>query len=238
MTKAMLFAAGLGTRLKPFTNSHPKALALVNGKTLLERNILYLTSFGIKEIIINIHHFGEQIRNFLDNTNFDCEISISDESGEILETGGGLLKARPLLGEEPFVAMNVDILTDLDLHSFISSHQKKNPLVSLAVSNRESSRKLFFNKEYQLAGWKNITTNEAVFIPSYSESNTKPLAFSGIHIINPEIFSRIKQKGKFSIMKTYMELMKTEKILGYEHSAYLIDVGKPESIQKAEKHFS
>ncbi|MDR1876900.1 MAG: nucleotidyltransferase family protein [Flavobacteriaceae bacterium] len=238
MTKAMLFAAGLGTRLKPFTDNHPKALAPINGITLLERNIRYLTSFGIREIVINIHHFGEQILDFLDkNRDFNCKILISDEQAEVLETGGGLCKAAPLLGKEPFLVMNVDILTDMDLNSFIHYHQERKPLVSLAVSDRNSSRKLFFDEGNRLTGWKNLTTGESIFVPPYSDDNSTPLAFSGIHIIDPELFSHIRQKGKFSIMKTYLKLMDKEKILGYKHSAYLIDVGKPESLKEAEKYF-
>jgi NDP-sugar pyrophosphorylase family protein len=233
----MLFAAGLGTRLKPFTNNHPKALALINGKTLLERNINYLISYGIQEIVVNIHHFGEQILSFLDQNKFKCKFFISDERNEVLETGGGLLKAQDLLGDNSFLVMNVDILTDLDLKAFINYHQEKKPLVSLAVSPRDSSRKLFLNKESQLVGWKNLNTQETIFIPGYFEDTSTPLAFSGIHIINPDFFSQIKQKGKFSIMETYMQLMRKERILGYQHSAYLIDVGKPESVREAEKYF-
>ncbi|MDR3273503.1 MAG: nucleotidyltransferase family protein [Flavobacteriaceae bacterium] len=236
--KAMIFAAGLGTRLKPFTETHPKALAQVNGKTLLERNILYLKSFGFEEMVINIHHFGGQILDFLaKNNNFGCKISISDESKEVLETGGGLLKAQNLLGNEPFLVINVDVLTHLDLRLFIRFHLKNNPLVSLAVSDRQSSRKLFFNKEKQLVGWKNFNTEETIFMDSYSENQAVPLAFSGIHIVNPEIFEKISFQGKFSIMKVYMELMKTEKILGFEHKAHLVDVGKPEAILEAKKYF-
>ena len=236
--KAMIFAAGLGTRLKPFTETHPKALAQVNGKTLLERNILYLKSFGFEEFVINIHHFGGQILDFLQKDNhFGCKISISDESDEILETGGGLLKARNLLGNEPFLVMNVDILTDLNLHSFIHFHLKNKPLASLAVSNRSSSRKLFFNEEKQLVGWKNFSTGENIFIDPYSEDKATSLAFSGIHIIDPEIFKKIVFRGKFSIMSVYMELMKTERILGFSHNARLVDVGKPEAILEAEKYF-
>lgn len=236
--KAMLFAAGLGTRLKPFTDKHPKALAVVNKQTLLQRNIVYLKSFGVREFIINIHHFGDQIQEFLKaNNNFGCNISISDEREEVLETGGGLVKAKPLLGDNPFLVMNVDILTDLDLNSMIQFHEKNNPLITLAVSDRNSSRKLFFNTENRLVGWKNLSTEENIFADSYLETNSVPLAFSGIHIMNPQIFSLITHKGKFSIMKTYMELMRNEIIMGYKHDAYLIDVGKPESIIEAERYF-
>lgn len=234
----MLFAAGLGTRLKPFTNNHPKALATIHGKTLLERNITYLKSFGIQDIIINIHHFGDQILNFLEkNHDFNCSVSISDERQEVLETGGGLVKAQKLLGEQPFLVMNVDILTDMDLDPFIKYHNQNNPLVTLAVSDRESSRKLYFNKKKELVGWKNFNTQQKIFISAEEEKKAVPLAFSGIHIINPKIFSLITQTGKFSIMDAYLNLMKVHKILGYQHQSYLIDVGKPESIIEAEKHF-
>lgn len=234
--KAMLFAAGLGTRLKPFTENHPKALALVNEKTLLERNILYLKSFGIIEIIINIHHFGNQIISFLkENNNFGCNIQISDESNEVLETGGGLLKAQNFFTDENFLVMNVDILTKLNINNFIKFHQHKNALISLAVSERESTRKLLFDKEMQLCGWKNFKTSEEIIA---KPNIYKSLAFSGIHIISPDIFSLIEERGKFSIMQVYMRLMCTQAIFGYEHSETIIDVGKPESIEKAEKIFN
>ncbi len=233
--KAMLFAAGLGTRLKPFTENHPKALAIVNGKTLLERNILYLKSFGITEIILNIHHFGNQIISFLkENNNFGCNIQISDESNEVLETGGGLLKAQNFFTDENFLVMNVDILTTLNINEFIQFHQHKNALISLAVSERESTRKLMFDKEMQLCGWKNLKTSEEIIC---NPNVYKLLAFSGIHIINATIFSLIEERGKFSIMQVYMRLMRNTKICGFEHSDILIDVGKPEAIIGAEKYF-
>lgn len=236
LPKAMIFAAGMGTRLKPFTDHHPKALAEVNGKTLLERNIEYLKSVGVTELTINVHHFADQIIGFLkQNNNFDIHIQISDETEELLETGGGLVKARELVGDQSFLVMNVDILTDLNLEDLIQFHYQYQPLVTLAVSDRESSRKLLFNKNRQLAGWKNYNTGEEILT---TDESLKELAFSGIHIINPRIFDRMPSSGKFSIMKTYMELMKTEEILGFDHSgSYLIDVGKPESIAEAEKIF-
>lgn len=234
--KAMLFAAGLGTRLKPFTEEHPKALAKVSGKTLLERNIEYLKSYGIYEFIINIHHFGDQIKEYLaENENFGVSIQISDESEELLETGGGLVKARELLGDESFLVMNVDILTDMNLEDFMQFHYQYQPLVSLAVSDRFSSRKLLFDKSKELKGWKNYTTGEEIIV---SDAPLKELAFSGIHMVNPRIFDYMPTSGKFSIMKTYMELMREECILGFDHSGgLLVDVGKPESVLEAEKYF-
>jgi len=234
--KAMLFAAGLGTRLRPFTDNHPKALAIVNRKTLLERNIEYLKSFGIRDFVINVHHFAGQIFDFLEtNENFGVNIRISDESDEVLETGGGLVKAKDLLGNEPFLVMNVDILTDLNISELMKFHFENQPLVTLAVSDRKSSRKLLFEDNNQLKGWKNLSSGEEIIA---SEKPLTELAFSGIHIINPKIFEMMPASGKFSIMTTYMELMKTEKILGFDHSGgILVDVGRPESVLEAERVF-
>jgi len=221
--KALIFAAGKGTRLKPFTNHHPKALAKVNGVSLLERNIKYLQSYGINDFVINVHHFGNQIIE-------------SDEKDQLLETGGGLVFARKFLDfEEDFLILNADILTDLNITEFVKYHQEKKDFATLAVSDRKSSRKLLFNPEMVLRGWVNIDTGEQ----RLAEFNKgfKPLAFSGIHCINPAIFGKIKRTGKFSIMEEYLDLMHTEKIHGFEHQAKLIDVGRPESVLEAEKHF-
>ncbi len=235
--KAMIFAAGLGTRLKPFTENHPKALALVNGKPLLQRNIEYLISYGITEIVINVHHFADQIISFLeDNNYFGIEISISDETDQVLETGGGLMKAKDHFTED-FLVMNVDILTDLNVEDFIKAHQQNKALVTLAVSDRASSRKLFFNEQNELKGWRNLKTEEEIkAVDSLNE--LKDLAFSGIHVISPTLFDKITEKGKFSIMKVYMDLMKIESIIGFDHSGgILIDVGRPESVIEAEQYF-
>lgn len=236
ISKAILFAAGLGTRLKPFTDNHPKALAMVNGKTLLERNIEYLKSFGVTEFVVNVHHFTNQIKDFLKSkNNFGVTIHISDESDEVLETGGGLVKAKKFLETDTFLVMNVDILTDLDINHLIKVHEKHKPVVTLAVSERESSRKLLFEKDMWLKGWKNLSTGESII-----ESNEILIerAFSGIHIMEPEIFDMLPKSGKFSIMTSYMELMKSEIIMGYDHSGgKLVDVGRPESVLEAERMF-
>ncbi len=235
--KALIFAAGKGTRLKPFTDHHPKALAKVNGTPLLERNIKYLQSYGINDFVINIHHFGDQIIDFLSkNNNFNSKIELSDEREELLETGGGLVFARKFLDHgEDFLIMNADILTDLNITDFVDYHKKNEDFATLAVSNRNSSRKLFFNDEMILKGWLNVNTGEQ----RLAEFNKgfKALAFSGIHCINPEIFNKMKRKGKFSIMEEYLDLMLTEQIHGYEHNAHLIDVGRPESVLEAEQYF-
>lgn len=235
--KALIFAAGKGTRLKPFTDHHPKALAMVNGIPLLERNIRYLQSYGINDFVINIHHFGEQIVDFLKNNGkFGANIEISDEKNELLETGGGLVFARKFLDHgEDFLILNADILTNLNILDFVTYHKKNDDFATLAVSDRTSSRKLFFNNEMILRGWLNVQTGEQ----RLAEFNKgfKALAFSGIHCISPEIFNKIKRKGKFSIMEEYLDLMLTERIHGYEHNARLIDVGRPESVLEAEQYF-
>lgn len=235
--KALIFAAGKGTRLKPFTDSHPKALALVNDVPLLERNIKYLQSFGVTEFVINVHHFGEQIVEFLEkNNHFGAKIDISDEKDELLETGGGLLFAQKYLeNEENFLIMNADILTDLNIHELVKFHETHLPLATLAVSDRNSSRKLFFNSEMVLKGWMNKNSGETKM--AEFNSDFKELAFSGIHCINSSIFDKIKRRGKFSIMEEYLDLMFENNILGFQHEARLIDVGRPESVIEAEKYF-
>lgn len=235
--KTLLFAAGKGTRLKPFTNHHPKALAKVNGITLLERNIMYLKSFGINDFVINVHHFGNQIIDFLKNhNNLGANIEISDESQGLLETGGGLLFAKPLLEKEPhFLIMNADILTDLDLSPMIETHLNSDYLVTLAVSKRESSRQLLFNNQHLLKGWKNKKTGEKKL--AQAEEKLQELAFSGIHCVSSAIFNKITRTGKFSIIDEYLDFMHHEKLYGYEHTATLLDVGKPDSLLKAEAIF-
>ncbi|MBW8362344.1 MAG: nucleotidyltransferase family protein [Kaistella sp.] len=235
--KALIFAAGKGTRLKPFTDHHPKALAVVNGIPLLERNIKYLKGFGINDFVINVYHFAEQITDFLKkNDNFGAQIQISDEKEELLETGGGLIFAKKFLQDgNDFLIMNADILTDLNITELVNYHQKNKDFATLAVSDRPSSRKLFFNPDMILRGWLNVQTGEQ----RLAEFNKgfKALAFSGVHCINPAIFEKIKRTGKFSIMEEYLDLMLTERIHGFEHNARLIDVGRPESVLEAEKYF-
>jgi len=235
--KAMILGAGLGTRFKPWTDKHPKALALVNGKTLLERNLLYLQSFGIKDVLVNVHHFADQIRHaIIVNDGWGSNISISDESNEVLETGGGLKKAAGYFDEGSFILMNADILTDLDLKIMISFHEKYKPLATLAVTDRKSSRYFLFDQNDQLCGWRNKKSGEEII--SIQGSLLTEKAFSGIHIISPQIFPLIHQQGKFSIVDVYLELAAAHTILGFDHSgSKLVDVGMPEAIAIAEKLF-
>ena len=236
--KAMIFSAGLGTRFKPWTDKHPKALALVNGKSLLQRNIEYLQQYNITDVIVNIHHFPEQIIAAIKKNNgWGSNVIISDESNEVLETGGGLLKAKLLLAKEKiFISLNVDVLTDLDLNKLLQFHHKHNPLVTFGVTERKTSRNILMDESGRMCGWKNNTTGEEkIVIP---KNNLKPFAYSCVVVYSGEIFSLIKQQGKFSIMDTYLDLAKDNLIMGYNHSGdKWVDVGKPESVAVAEKLF-
>lgn len=236
--KAFLFAAGKGTRLRPFTDYHPKALAKVNGKSLLQRNIEYLQSFGINDFVINIHHYGNQVLDFLkEQNNFGAHIEISDESRELLETGGALVFAKPFLrGEENILIMNTDILTDLDVLALVDFHESHQNFVSLAVSDRTSSRKLLFDESMTLKGWRNEVTEEEILAKD-SQSPLQALAFSGIHCVSRQFLDAMTRTGKFSIMEEYLHLMNIHAITGYKHRARLIDVGKPEAIAQAEQLF-
>ncbi len=235
--KAMIFAAGKGTRLRPFTDHHPKAMMEVNGIPLIERNIHYLQSFGINDFVINLHHFGEQIVDFLkEKKHFGAQIEFSQEKDQLLETGGGLIFAKKLLEqEEDFLIMNADILTDMNITDFVNFHREQNSLVTLAVSDRKSSRKLLFDNEMILRGWMNMDTGEERL--AGFNNNYKKLAFSGIHCVDSQFFNHITRTGKFSIMEEYLDLMMTEEIYGFEHSAKLVDVGRPKSVLEAEQHF-
>jgi N-acetyl-alpha-D-muramate 1-phosphate uridylyltransferase len=235
--KAMILAAGLGTRFKPWTDSHPKALALVNGRTLLERNICYLQQFGIFDVLVNVHHFANQILDALKSNNgWGSKITISDESGEVLETGGGLKKASAYFDNGPFILMNADILTNMDLGAMISFHKQKNPLATLAVTNRKSSRYFLFDDHERLAGWCNTKTGEKKI--SIPDRTLHEKAFSGIHFISPDIFPLLHQEGKFSIVDVYLELAASQMILGFDHSgSKLVDVGRIESVAEAETLF-
>jgi MurNAc alpha-1-phosphate uridylyltransferase len=238
INRAMILAAGLGTRFKPWTDRHPKALALVNGKSLLQRNIEYLQRFGIREVVVNVHHFADQIIEALEvNQGWGSRIIISDESAEVLETGGGLKKARPLLQDAPFVLMNVDILTDMDLGAMIDDHFTHLPLATLAVTDRTTSRYFLFDEENELCGWRNTQNGqERMARPAVADLRQK--AFSGIHVIDPSIFGLIGREGKFSIVDVYLDLAAKRSIRGFDHSrSKLIDVGKPAAAEEAARLF-
>jgi len=230
--KAMLFAAGLGTRLKPFTDSHPKALATVNGKTLLQHNIEYLQRYGIDEVVVNVHHFADQIEEVINQHNgFGSKVRISDERDAVLETGGGLKKAEPFFKhEETFLVMNVDVLTNLDLNKLTGAHDK-NHVATLAVMDRTSSRHLLFDHAMILCGWINNSSGEKKI--SVEKEDLLSFAFSGIQVLSKEIFS-MPFEGKFSMIDVYLHFAKLQLVKGCDHTGdVFIDVGKPESLEKA-----
>jgi MurNAc alpha-1-phosphate uridylyltransferase len=235
--QAMIFAAGLGTRFKPWTDSHPKALAVINGKSLLQRNIEFLQQYGIDNVVVNVHHFASQITDALQkNKGWGSQITISDESDVVLETGGGLKKAAPLFEDGPIAIINVDILTDLDLGAMIRFHETVAPLATLAITNRVTSRYFLFDEENNLCGWQNTKTGEQKI--SRTIHPLIPKAFSGVHIIESALLPLIKQEGKFSMVDVYLDLAREHNIKGYDHSySKFLDVGKPEAVPIAEELF-
>jgi N-acetyl-alpha-D-muramate 1-phosphate uridylyltransferase len=236
---AMIFAAGLGTRFKPWTDKHPKALAMVNNKSLLQRNIEYLQEYGVRNVVVNVHHFADQMVNAVkENKGWGSNVLISDETHEVLETGGGLLKARGLLqNDKPFITLNADFLTDLNLHHLLAFHQAKKSLISFGITNRKSSRNFLFDEDSRLCGWMNSATGEKKI--SIDKPGLRPMAYSCVVFFEPAIFDLIPQRGKFSLVDTYLSLAATYPIYGYDHTGdRLVDVGKPESVAIAEQLFS
>lgn len=243
---ALIFAAGLGTRLRPYTNDCPKALVEVGGVPMIERVILKLKDTGIKKIIVNVHHFAEKIVGFLQSKdNFGLDIAISDETGRLLETGGGILKAEPLLDDEPFIVHNADILTDFPIEKMIERHLKLSADVTLLADTRKTSRYLFFDDEKKMKGWGNITDNKFLpegFVP---DKNVTPLAFGGVHILNPSVFEPLgsfaaeRNLTKFSIIPFYADVCNQLVITGYtpDEGYRWIDIGKPESLVEANRLF-
>ncbi len=241
MNTAMILAAGLGTRLKPFTDHHPKALAVVNGKSLLERNVIYLQQFGITNIVVNVHHFASQIIDTIqENNGWGSNVVISDETNEVLETGGGLLKAKAfLLKETSFLLMNCDILTNLNIDNFSAYHKAHNAIATVAVAQRLSTRNLIFNGDLELVGWRNNTTGEERMpATNLAQHDLLPYAFSGVHILNTNVFNEIPFTGKFSMIDLYLHLCKTHIVKGYNHTNDIVlDVGKPEALLTAAQLF-
>ena len=188
VTKAIIFSAGLGTRFKPWTDKHPKALAIVNGKSLLQRNIEYLQSYGVNDIIINVHHFADQIASSVkENKGWGSNVLISDERNTVLETGGGLLHAKSLFTPgQRFISCNVDILTNLDIYKLLLYHDLHRPLISFGVTDRSSSRNLLFNENMRLCGWRNNKTGEEKIV--LPENNLQSFAsVSYTHLTLPTI---------------------------------------------------
>ena len=232
--KALILAAGLGTRLHPITQHTPKALAKINDLTLLEILINRLKKFGIEEVIINIHHFADQVVDFVEKKRqFGIDIRFSDERELLLDTGGGIKNAEWFLNDgESFLVHNVDIISSIDLSDFADYHQKSGSLVSLAVRERDTSRYFLFDDDDVLCGWKNTATGKQIITREVAAIH--PFAFSGIHIISAEIFKLIDRTGKFSIVDEYLRLSPEYKISAYKHTnSKWMDLGKVENLEQA-----
>ncbi|MCK3685458.1 nucleotidyltransferase family protein [Maribellus sp. YY47] len=238
--EAMLFAAGLGTRLLGETADKPKALVDVGGKPLLQRAIEKLSASGVSKIVVNVHHFAPQVIDFIESRNWDVPVLISDESDQLLETGGGLKKAGPLFSrKEPILIYNVDIISNIDLKQLEFEHLASGNLATLVVRTRESQRYFRFDAEMQLAGWINKKSGETKISRPAVFDDAKELAFSGIHIVQPEILKYMPEEDRFSIINVYLELAKTQKIKGYFDTSELwMDVGKPAELEAARRLFS
>ena len=240
MMQAMIFAAGLGTRLKPLTDRIPKALVRVGGEPLLKRVIFQLKDAGFTRIVVNVHHFSNQIIDYLrDNDNFGMDIRISDESDKLLETGGGIKKAWPLFDQkEPVLIHNVDILSNVDLKKFYQMEAETPLAARLLVSARKTKRYLLFDDTMRLVGWTNIETGEVK--SPYKDLDPKQYnmyAFSGIHMVAPSLFPLMEEEpDKFPIMDFYLRHCDKVRIEGYvKNDLKLMDVGKQETLKEAEQ---
>jgi NDP-sugar pyrophosphorylase family protein len=249
--KAMIFAAGLGTRLKPLTDTMPKALVPLAGKTLLQWQIEQLKAAGITDIVVNVHHFADMIIDYLrENDNFGCRISVSDERNTPLETGGGLRKAKPLLTQttsaqqthptsEPILACNVDILSNINLPALLEAYNP-NEMGLVVVSKRDTQRYLLFDESNRLFGWTHIGTGEVRPSSLIRNSKLQALAFSGMQVLNPRIFDCMdelaEKKGeKFSLIDLYIHIAEKEILRAYIPENYrMMDVGKITQLSEAE----
>ena len=234
--KAMLLSAGLGTRLRPFTDRHPKALAPIGDRTLLEINIRKLVRAGIRDIVVNVHHFAGQIIDAVRQHNgFGANVLISDETAVVLETGGGVQKAAPLFdNEENILVCNVDILSNIDINALYACHRQYQAAATLAVQHRSTSRNLLFDRDGNLKGWQNNVTGEVRPPDLGSTGHLVPFAFSGIQILNRKLYQNIPLQGKFSLIDVYLHCMNSHVIKGFDHTGdVLLDVGKPEALEKA-----
>ena len=251
--RAMIFAAGLGTRLKPLTDTLPKALVPLAGKTLLQWQIERLKAAGITDIVVNVHHFPNMIINYLrENDNFGCRIAVSDERDMLLETGGGLRKAKSLLlgigsresgnNDEPILICNVDILSNIDLPTLLQAYNPEEMGV-VVVSPRDTQRYLLFDETNRLCGWTNIATGEVRPASLASSPNSliaSRLAFSGMQVLNPRIFDVmdkvVAEKGdKFSLIDLYLSIAEKEILRAFIPENYrMMDVGKIAQLSEAE----
>lgn len=249
--KAMILAAGIGTRLRPLTDTRPKALVEINGRTLLEITIARLAHFGVTEFIINVHHFARMVAEYLQSkNNFGFRIELSREDEQLLDTGGGLKKAawffqeNPAHRDQPFLLHNVDVISTIDLNAMLQFHKNHQALATLAVQSRPSSRQLLFNHSLQLAARASGTANPGC-APQVNPrlgptTELLPLAFSGIHVISPRLLALLTETAPaFSIIDSYVRLSTpSQKILAFRHdTSYWRDLGKPADLAQAALEF-
>jgi mannose-1-phosphate guanylyltransferase len=239
--KAMVLAAGLGTRLRPLTNDRPKALVDIAGRTLLEITLARLRTFGVREVIVNVHHFADQIVEYLKtNENFGMRIEVSRED-VLLDTGGGLKKAAWFFledskhAEDPFILHNVDVLSTIDLHRMVRFHTENKALATLAVQERETSRPLLFDEHLALCGRKAGRDAQVEIVRASQEK--KSLAFSGIHVISPRLLAKMTEEGVFSIITSYLRLAgQGENIVAFRADEYYWrDLGRREDVMQASR---
>ena len=239
--KAMILAAGLGTRLRPLTDERPKALVEIAGRTLLEITLSRLRDFGIREVIVNVHHFADMILEYLKtNDNFGMRVEISRED-VLLDTGGGLKKAAPFFledagsQEESFILHNVDVISTIDLQRMVQAHLEQQALATLAVQDRETSRYLLFDERLQLCGRRSGREGTPELVRS--AERTQALAFSGIHVISARFLRMVTEQGVFSIITSYLRLAALgEKLLAFRAEEYYWrDLGRPDHVMQAEQ---
>jgi len=236
--KAMLLAAGLGTRLRPITDTIPKALVDINGRTLLQINLEKLKSYGFNNVIINLHHFPEKIKAYLfEHQNFGSDIEFSFEE-QILNTGGGIKKASWFLkDDQPVLVHNIDILSDINFTDLLNFHNNHEAMVTLAVSKRNTGRQLFFNEQNKLMGWENQATGEQKFVKS-EITNLKKFAFSGIQILSPAFFDLVTEEGAFPIIDPYLRLATSYNIIACNHEPEnWFDVGKISELESVKNRY-
>ena len=252
--KAMIFAAGLGSRLRKITENIPKALLEVNGKNLLRYAVENCVAAGFDDIIVNVHYYAPLIINEISVLRAEgYNIEVSDESDKLLDTGGGLYKARHFFGKEPFMACNGDIVTNADLKELYSTHLKKGGIATLLVRNRPAIRVLLADGNGKLAGWRNRSTGQEILveypwmngneggcstISAVQKQFLEEIAFSSVHIIDPSIFKYMSD-GVFSLMPFYLNLAKERDIFTYKYDAgYWFDIGTPEKLNEAREFFA
>ena len=236
--KAMIMTAGKGTRLGRITESIPKALVDINGKSVLQLAVEKCTADGFDDIIINVHHFADIVEDEVMRLNrIGFKIIVSDERDSLLETGGGLFKARKFFEKEPFLIYNVDIITDLDLKALYKHHFIKKGLATLAVRKRPGNRFFLVDYEGLLHGWCNKASGEQI-IARKTEEGLNEIAFSGIHIINPQIFDYMNE-GTYSLTTLYLQLATDHKISTFKHTeGYWFDIGTPEDLESVRQLYN